>query len=101
MATGHNFLKQRILNQFHFFFTSRAPVCKIGDICSSPVVEDHQRHVLDWTPGVPHGALEHGVEGEDGEDVPSPGVHLAGVHHPVVQARHHVDKYGSVTSLNE
>ena len=65
------------------------------------MVEDHQRHVLDWTPGVPHGALEHGVEGEDGEDVPSPGVHLAGVHHPVVQARHHVNKYGSVTSLNE
>ena len=50
------------------------PVSKVRDVSSGPGGEDLESHGLDWSPGVPDGALEHGVEGEDHQDVPSPAV---------------------------
>ena len=51
------------------------PVGEVGDVSGGPRVEDCQGDLLDGAPGVPDGALEHGVEGEYHEDVPPPLVH--------------------------
>ena len=55
------------------------PVGEVGDVSGGPRVEDCQGDLLDGAPGVPDGALEHGVEGEDEEDVQYSTVHCSTV----------------------